>query len=73
VKQLLDQADRERDEGKRNDAYAQVQRTIADDAVNVWLFLLPEIAAMQKGISGYKENRIAFSIDMSEVSYSGAA
>jgi peptide/nickel transport system substrate-binding protein len=59
VAQWLKDADAERDTKKRNDLYAQVQRKITDDAVNDWLFLLPEIAAMKKGI------------DMSEVSYSG--
>lgn len=73
VRQLLLDADKEPDEKKRNTLYAQVQRKIAQDAVNVWLFLLPEIAVMNKGITGYKENRISFSIDMSEVSYKKAA
>lgn len=69
VRQLLADADKEPDESRRNELYGQVQRKIAEDAVNVWLFLLPEIAVMQKGISGYKENRISFSIDMTEVVY----
>ena len=69
VRQLLADADKAPDEGERNDLYAQVQRKITADAVNVWLFLLPEITVMQKGISGYKQNRISFSIDMTEVVY----
>ncbi|MBW3589366.1 MAG: ABC transporter substrate-binding protein [Actinobacteria bacterium] len=69
VRQLLADADKQPDEEQRNDLYAQVQRKITADAVNVWLFLLPEITVMQKGISGYKQNRISFSIDMTEVVY----
>jgi len=68
VREWLANADRELDIGRRNELYAQVQQRITEDAVNVWLFLLPNLAVLREGIDGYQHNRISTSLDMTAVS-----
>jgi len=66
----LEQADAAPDTATRDQLYAEVQRTISEtDVVNVWLFVLPNLAVVNSGISGYPTNKVSFSIDMTGVSY----
>src|SRR3954471_24995218 len=53
VQDLLKQADAAPTEAASNDLYKQVQEQINADAVNDWLFLLPRLSVIRKGITGY--------------------
>lgn len=43
-------------EAERNAAFAAAQRQIAEDQVNVFLFMLPKVTVAKKGLSGMWEN-----------------
>ncbi|QBI21324.1 ABC transporter substrate-binding protein [Egibacter rhizosphaerae] len=68
VADLLDEADRAQEPDERDELYAEVQQTIADDAVNVWLYLLPELAVVRDHVEGYVEDQPAGSVDLRGVS-----
>jgi peptide/nickel transport system substrate-binding protein len=44
--------------------YQKVERIIANDAVNDWLFLLPALQVVRSGITGYPTNSISLSFDL---------
>ncbi len=67
VADLIDQADGAPDEADRDAAYQQVQTIIAEDAVVVWLYLLPELAVIKDGIGGYNPDRLAGSINVTDL------
>jgi len=67
VAALLQQADAEQDRTKRNDLYAQVQRQIANDAVNAWLMSPNSLGVIRSNLHGYPQSRVSPSI------YLGAA
>lgn len=69
VKQQLEQADAEPDAATRDDLYGQVQTTIANDAVNVWLFVLPNLAVTDARIDGYPQNKVSFAIDLAGITF----
>ncbi len=69
VRAWLADADQQQDEKKRNDLYAKVQRRITDDAVNGWLYMLPNIAVLRSEIAGYRVDRLAPSINLTEVRF----
>lgn len=69
VRDWLAAADREQDEKKRNELYAKIQRQITDDAVNGWLYVLPNIAVIRSEINGYRTDRLAPSINLTEVRF----
>lgn len=57
------------DEGRRNELYAQQQRIIAEDAVNGFLFALPQITVQKAGVQGMWKNRPLQSTDVTGVSW----
>jgi peptide/nickel transport system substrate-binding protein len=67
VAQLLKQADAEQDQTKRSDLYAQVERQIANDAVNAWIMSPDSLAVIKSNLHGYPQSRVSPSI------YLGAA
>jgi peptide/nickel transport system substrate-binding protein len=44
--------------------YREVERIITQDAVNDWLFLLPSLEVVRKGITGYPRNSVSLSFDV---------
>jgi len=67
TQQLLQQADAETDEAKSNELYQQVQQRISDQAVNVFLYLLPRLQVVQKGIAGFPEHTYSLSFDVTNL------
>jgi peptide/nickel transport system substrate-binding protein len=53
---LFAQTKSARTEAERNAAFAAAQRRIAQDQVNVFLFMLPKVTVAKKGLSGLWEN-----------------
>jgi len=67
VRALLDQATTTFDEEARAQIYGQIQRQIADDAVNVFLFALPHLTAMRSEVHGWWANQPIVALDVTEV------
>ncbi|HKA05007.1 MAG TPA: ABC transporter substrate-binding protein [Acidimicrobiales bacterium] len=67
VQQLLKQADAATDEAKSNQLYGQVLDQINADAVNDWLFLLPRLEVVKKGITGYPTGSHSLSYDVTGI------
>lgn len=67
VQTLLDQADAAPTEAESDELYRQVLNRIADDAVNDWLFVLPNLQVIQSNIEGYPENAYSLSYDLSGI------
>ncbi|MFS8493253.1 MAG: ABC transporter substrate-binding protein [Limnochorda sp.] len=67
VQELLNQVTATFDEGARAQLYGQIQRQIADDAVNVFLFALPYLAAMRADVHGWWVHQPTVALDVSEV------
>ncbi len=68
VADLIAQADAEPDEAKRNELYGQVLDEITAVAADVWLFVLPALAVVKKGVTGYKIN-LPGSLDVTEMAF----
>ena len=45
-----------RSEAERKEAFAAIQRQIAEDQVNLFLFMLPKITVAKKGLTGLWPN-----------------
>ena len=67
VQQLLKEADAATDEAKSNQLYGQVLDQINADAVNDWLFLLPRLEVVKKGITGYPTGSYSLSYDITGI------
>jgi peptide/nickel transport system substrate-binding protein len=67
VQDLLKQADAAVDEKKSNDLYGQVLDQINADAVNDWLFLLPRLEVVHKGLTGYPTGSYSLSYDVTKI------
>jgi peptide/nickel transport system substrate-binding protein len=67
VQDLLKQADAAVDEAKSNSLYGQVLDQINADAVNDWLFLLPRLEVVKKGITGYPTGSYSLSYDVTGI------
>jgi peptide/nickel transport system substrate-binding protein len=67
VQDLLKQADAAVDDTKSNDLYGQVLDQINADAVNDWLFLLPRLEVVKKGITGYPTGSYSLSYDVTGI------
>ncbi len=67
VQDLLQQADAAVDEAKSNALYGQVLDQINADAVNDWLFLLPRLEVVKKGITGYPTGSYSLSYDVTGI------
>nr|WP_240746742.1 ABC transporter substrate-binding protein [Cryptosporangium phraense] len=68
VTKLLAEADAGTPQQQITD-YQQVAKTLSDDAVSDWLFLLPNIEVLRKGLSGVPVNGLSESFDVSGVSW----
>ena len=49
--------------------YQQVAKTLSDDAVSDWLFLMPNLEVLKKGLNGVPRNALSESFDVSAVSW----
>jgi peptide/nickel transport system substrate-binding protein len=49
--------------------YQQVAKTLSDDAVSDWLFLLPALNVVNKGLNGVPKNSLSESFDVTAVSW----
>jgi len=67
VQDLLKQADAAVDEAKSNALYGQVLDQINADAVHDWLFLLPRLEVVKKGLSGYPTGSYSLSYDVTTI------
>jgi peptide/nickel transport system substrate-binding protein len=66
VQGLLEQVERTSDEAEQLDLYREVARTIADDAVNVWVFSPPYLVAARNDLYGYWQDQPTVAIDLTE-------
>lgn len=55
-KQIIGQLNQTTDENKRNELLKKAQQKLTDDAVNVFLFMLPKIGVWHKELRGYWVN-----------------
>jgi peptide/nickel transport system substrate-binding protein len=67
VQSLLKQADAAPTDQQSNDLYHQVLEQINKDAVNDWLFLLPRLEVVKKGITGYPKGSYSLSYDVTGI------
>jgi peptide/nickel transport system substrate-binding protein len=56
------------DDKARRDLYVQMQRLLVEDAPVVWLFMLPRLAVVKKGVQGIWKDLPVPANDLSEVS-----
>lgn len=66
VQALLERIETTSDEAEQLALYREVARTIADDAVNVWVFSPPYLVAAQKNLYGYWQDQPVVAIDLTE-------
>ncbi len=66
VAPLLAEADAEPDEAARNALYGQVLDEITAQAADNWLFVLPALSVIRKGVTGYKVD-LPGSLDVTEL------
>ena len=65
--ETLKKAEREPDPKARRELYAALQRMIADDAVNGYLFLMPSLPTMKREVMNWWKNYPMTAQDVSEV------
>ncbi len=66
VQAMLAQIDGTSDETEQLELYRDVARTVAEDAVNVWVFSPPYLVAAQKNLYGYWQDQPTVAIDLTE-------
>lgn len=66
VQGLLADIEGTSDEAEQLELYKSVARTIAEDAVNVWVFSPPYLVAAQKNLYGYWQDQPTVAIDLTE-------
>ena len=66
VQDLLAQIETTSDEAEQMSLYKEIERTIADDAVNVWVFSPPYLVAAQNDLYGYWQDQPIVAIDLTE-------
>lgn len=66
VQELLTQIETVSDEAEQTALYQQVAQTIAEDAVNVWVFSPPYLVAAQRNLYGYWQDQPTVAIDLTE-------
>jgi peptide/nickel transport system substrate-binding protein len=67
LRELLQEADASLDDTRRKSLYEQVQRIIADDAVNVFLYNGPYLVGMRKTVHNWWTNLPIPAIDVTRV------
>lgn len=68
VADILAQADAEPDEEVRNELYQQVLDEITAVAADGWLFVLPALGVVKRGVTGFKID-LPGSLDLTELAY----
>lgn len=66
VRDLLEQAELANSEEQALEYYREIARTIADDAVNVWVFNPAYLVAARQELHGFWEDQPTVAIDMTE-------
>ena len=66
VQDLLAQIEKTSDEAEQMSLYKEIERTIAKDAVNVWVFSPPYLVAARKDLYGYWQDQPIVAIDLTE-------
>ncbi len=66
VQDLLAQIEATSDEAEQMSLYKEIERTIAADAVNVWVFSPPYLVAAQNNLYGYWQDQPIVAIDLTE-------
>ena len=66
VQQLLADIETTSDETEQMTLYRNVARTVAEDAVNVWVFSPPYLVAAQENLYGYWQDQPTVAIDLTE-------
>ncbi len=66
VQKLLADIETTSDEAEQMTLYKNVARTIAEDAVNVWVFSPPYLVAAQQNLYGYWQDQPTVAIDLTE-------
>ncbi|MEX2534622.1 MAG: ABC transporter substrate-binding protein [Trueperaceae bacterium] len=66
VRELLEQAELATSQEEAVESYKAIARTIAEDAVNVWIFNPAYLVAAKQELYGYWENQPTVAIDMTE-------
>ena len=64
VRDLLAQIEETADTDEQNELFVQIAETIAEDAVNVWVFAPPYLVAASEDVGGYWTNQPTPSIDV---------
>ena len=66
VRDLLAQIEATSDEAEQMSLYKEIERTIANDAVNVWVFSPPYLVAARNDLYGYWQDQPIVAIDLTE-------
>jgi peptide/nickel transport system substrate-binding protein len=67
TQRLLKEAEATTDEQASDELYQQVLRRINEQAVNNWLYLLPRLQVVRKGITGYPTASTSLSYDVTNL------
>jgi peptide/nickel transport system substrate-binding protein len=67
VAPILAQADSEPDPDVRNELYASVLEEITAVAADNWLFVLPALAVIEKGVTGYEADLPGLALDVTKL------
>ena len=66
VRALLEQIEATTDENEQAELYGEIERIIAEDAVNVWVFTPTSLVAAQEDLYGFWTDQPTVAIDMTE-------
>ena len=66
VQDLLAQIEKTSDEAEQMSLYKEIERTIAKDAVNVWVFSPPYLVAARNDLYGYWQDQPIVAVDLTE-------
>ncbi len=67
IAELLEEAESASSDAEEVAAYREIARTIAEDAVNVWLFSPPYLVAARADVYGFWTDQPTPAIDVTEV------
>lgn len=67
VQELLEQAEAAQSDEEEMEAYREIARIIAEDAVNVWVFSPPYLVAARQDVHGFWTDQPTPAIDVTEV------
>ena len=67
IAERLAQIEQTPDTDEQNELFVQIAETIAEDAVNVWVFAPPYLVAAREDVGGYWTNQPTPSIDVTQM------